>query len=156
MRQSARWPLSGTVNRLPLLAIAILCLAMILIVLAVSLLGDDESSSQFPNEVQVDETSNGGVVKVARGGVLIVALASNPSTGFSWRLDELSSAGVDIIETRYVPPGSTAPVLGAPGTEVITFKASEDGTAQIVLEYRRGFEPGRPAERTFRLTVEIS
>jgi inhibitor of cysteine peptidase len=152
--QSARSPLSGEVNKLALLTIALAGIAIIVVV-AKSLLGGDVTSGQFPAEVQVSETSNGGVVKLARGGVLIVALASNPSTGFSWRLDERSSTGIQIIETRYVPPGSTGPILGAPGTEVMTFKASEEGTARLVLEYRRGFEPGLPAEQTFRLTIEV-
>ena len=54
-----------------------------------------------------------------------------------------------------MPPGSTAPVVGAPGTEVFTFRAVQAGRFDLLLEYRRSFEPNEPPARTFRVTVAI-
>ncbi|MPZ50554.1 MAG: hypothetical protein GEU75_14865 [Dehalococcoidia bacterium] len=60
------------------------------------------------------------------------------------------------IEGDHAPgAGRTQPVLGAPGTEVFTFKATEAGTIQLVLEYRRSFEPEVPPSKTFRITAEV-
>ena len=118
--------------------------------------GDDDDSGDFPSEVQLSDEDNGSSVQLARGGKLIVALASNPTTGYSWSVGESSDAALVLQgEPQYVPAGSTTPVVGAGGTEVFTFEASDTGTANLVLEYRRPFEPGVAPQQTFSVTVEI-
>lgn len=123
---------------------------------AVSCGDDDDSTSAFPNEVQITETNAASTIQLALGGQLIVALVSNPTTGFSWSVGETSDAALVLQgEPRYAPAGSTTPVVGAGGTEVFTFKAEEPGTANLVLEYKRAFEPDVAPEQTFSVTVEI-
>ncbi len=109
-----------------------------------------------PDEVQLTEDDDGKTVELANGGQLIVALASNPTTGFSWSVSESSDPQLVLQgEPKYVPAGSTSPVVGAGGTEVFTFKAVDSGTAKLTLEYRRPFEPGVAPAKTFSVTVEI-
>ena len=109
-----------------------------------------------PAEVQLTDADNGSTVQLANGGTLIVALPSNPSTGFSWSVSEQSSAQLVLQgEPAFVPGGSTAPVPGAGGTQVFTFKAESSGTAELTLEYRRDLEPGEAPEDAFDVTVEI-
>jgi len=108
------------------------------------------------NEVQLTDRDDGGTARLALDGSLIVALTSNPSTGFAWSVSERTGQGLVLTgPPAYVPGGPTAPVVGAPGTEVFTFRAVESGTFQLVLEYRRSFEPDQPPARTFRVTVAI-
>jgi inhibitor of cysteine peptidase len=116
----------------------------------------DREKSSYPKEVQLTDSDNGSTVRLAKGGQLIVALQSNPSTGFSWYVGERAGPELELVgEPRFVPAGSTTPVVGAPGTQVFTFKASGAGTVQMVLEYKRSFEPNVPPAKTFSLTVEI-
>jgi inhibitor of cysteine peptidase len=117
---------------------------------------DDEDVADFPAEVQLTDADDGSTVQLALRGELIVALASNPTTGFSWSIGEDSDEGLVLQgEPRYVPAGSTTPVVGAGGTEVFSFEADDSGTSRLVLEYRRPFEPGVAPEQTFSVTVEI-
>jgi inhibitor of cysteine peptidase len=157
MRQSADWRILPSTRAAALvLAIAFGIILIAMVWLGLSWIRDDQSPSVSAKEVQLSDPDNGAVVNLTRGGKLIIALASNPSTGFSWYLGERAEPGLELVDgPRYVPPGSTQPVLGAPGTEVFTFNATEVGTAQIVLEYRRSFEPDLPPSKTFRVTAEV-
>jgi len=114
--------------------------------------------------VQLTDEDNGKTVRLARGGTMIVALESNPSTGFSWYVGETAGPELSLSgEPTFVPPGSTSPVVGAAGTQVFTFVTTDVGmppagtpaVVQVVLEYKRGFEPNTPPEKTFKFTVEI-
>jgi inhibitor of cysteine peptidase len=133
---------------------------LLLIPLAFAILavacGDDDDTSDYPAEVQVTESDANSTVQLALDGELIVALASNPTTGFSWSVGEDSDENLVVQgEPTFVPAGSTTPVVGAGGTEVFTFRAESTGTARLVLEYKRQFEPSVKPEQTFSLTVEI-
>ncbi|MDA1004529.1 MAG: protease inhibitor I42 family protein [Chloroflexi bacterium] len=112
--------------------------------------GDDR-----PDEIQLTQADNGATVRLAQGGTLLVALPSNPSTGYRWWVAEGSGAALELIDVRYVPPGSTMPVVGAAGTEVFRFRAVAPGVTSLVLDYARGFEPGVPATSTFTVSVHI-
>ena len=112
--------------------------------------------SAYPKEVQLTDADAGKSVKLANGGKLIVALVSNPSTGFRWAVAEPSPVQLRLEgEPKYVPPGSTTPVVGAAGTEVFTFTAVSAGTASLTLNYARSFEPAVAPEKTFIITVDI-
>lgn len=109
-----------------------------------------------PSEVQLTDRDDGGSVRLARGGSLVVELVSNPSTGYAWTVSDRSGSGIVLVgPPQYIPPGSTGPVVGAPGTEVLRFAATVPGSHELVLEYRRSFEPNAAPERTFRVTVQI-
>lgn len=126
-----------------------------------------QATSQAPaaRELQLTDADNGTTVRLARDGRLIIALQSNPSTGFSWYVGAMAGPELQLSgKPVYAPPGSTAPVAGAPGTQVFTFVTTGIGmppagtraVVQMVLEYRRSFEPDVPAAKTFNLTVEIN
>ena len=105
-------------------------------------------------EVRVDETYAGKEVEIAEGGVLIVTLESNPTTGYQWELSEIT--GNDILElvSSEFQPAETG-LVGAGGTEVWTFKALARGEATINLEYSRPWEGGEKGEKTFSLNVVV-
>ena len=121
--------------------------------------------ASYPMEVQLTDADNGRTVQLAQGGKLIIALQSNPSTGFSWYAGELAGPQLRLAgEPEYVPPASTTPVVGAVGTQVFTFEApagialdpaTQTGIVQLSMEYRRGFEPNAAPDKKFAVTVEI-
>lgn len=117
---------------------------------------DDDDGGGAPAEVQLTKADNGKTVTVALNGTVIVALASNPSTGYSWAVVATEPANLELDgEPTYVPPGSTTPVVGAAGTEVFTFKAIETGTSKLSMAYARSFETGVAPEETFEVTVKV-
>jgi inhibitor of cysteine peptidase len=109
----------------------------------------------YAAEVQLTDRDSGGSVKLALDGTLIVALPSNPSTGYAWGIEgELPDGLRQEGEKRYVPAGSTEPVAGAGGTEVFTFTAVEKGDVALKLVYTRAWEDG-VAERMFSVGVAV-
>ena len=112
-------------------------------------------SGAYPAEIQLTDADAGSSVKLALDGTLIVALPSNPSTGYSWTIvgslpDILRQEG----EPRFVPAGSTEPVVGAGGTEVFAFAAVEKGNATLELAYGRPLENAAP-KPTFSIEVAV-
>jgi predicted secreted protein len=125
--------------------------------------GDDDNddngdptvtSSPAPAEVQLTEPDNGTTVTLAADGTLIVALASNPSTGYSWAIVSPEPEFLELDgEPKFVPAGSTTPVVGAGGTQVFTLKATGAGTSTLMMEYNRTTTPPEEPEETFTVTV---
>jgi inhibitor of cysteine peptidase len=78
--------------------------------------------------VTVGARMNGKAVTVPRGGRLVVRLASNPSTGYSWRI-VARPTGVRLLSRSYVPPQSGR--VGAGGVAVFTFRVSAPGVLRL-------------------------
>jgi inhibitor of cysteine peptidase len=106
------------------------------------------------NDVNVDDSYSGKQVELAVGQSLVVTLASNITTGYSWSLTENSDGSV-LSETgnEYVAPQTT--LMGAGGKEEWTFKALKKGTSTISMEYSRPWETDTPPAETFDLTVVV-
>lgn len=140
-----RWQLS----RMAFLIAAATALALFL-----AACGDDDDDAAA--EVQLTQADSGKTVSLARGGTLIVALTSNPSTGYAWSVVSPEPKNLELDgQPEFVPPGSTSPVVGAAGTQVFTFKAVATGKSTLRMEYRRSFEPNEPAQGTFTVEVEV-
>ena len=113
------------------------------------------SETETADEVHVDDSHSGEEVNVDAGNLLIVTLESNPTTGFTWRLAEITDEAVlEQVSQNFEPPGAGAPV-GAGGKEVWTFKALEKGESTISMEYQRPWEEDTPPAKTFVLTVMV-
>ena len=93
-------------------------------------------------------------ITIAEGTELIVKLASNPSTGYSWTQPTIESPDI-LTQTgsEYVAPAGNA--LGTAGTQAWTFKASGRGSSIVEMEYGRPWEGGEKGEWTFRLAVTV-
>lgn len=115
-----------------------------------------EDDNEAPDEVQLTQADNGKTVQVANGGALVVALTSNPSTGYGWVIVDPEPAILELDgEPKFVPAGSTTQVVGAPGTEVFTFRAVEKGESTLKMEYRRSFEPNQAPADSFSIEVKV-
>jgi predicted secreted protein len=82
--------------------------------------------------------------KVAAGGTVTIRLPANPTTGYSWSVDDAGSQGLDLL-TLTGQSFETAPQgaerAGAPGEQVFTFMAQRRGQARVVIHYRRPWVP---------------
>ncbi|NUN93449.1 MAG: protease inhibitor I42 family protein [Verrucomicrobiae bacterium] len=116
------------------------------VMVAVWLAGCAATGSRFTGESQS--------IDAIPGQRFEIALESNPTTGYSWTLAErLDDRAIAFVGKTYHPGGSAA--MGAGGVEVWTFVARREGTARIVLAYRRPWEKGQaPAmTRVFRVAA---
>lgn len=95
----------------------------------------------------------GDRVRIAIGHVEKIFLKENPSTGYTWKIDDAASAGLDILsitDNGHVR-GGHAP--GSPGTRHWSLRARRAGHARIVFIYQRPWEP-QPVE-TRSIDVEV-
>jgi inhibitor of cysteine peptidase len=101
----------------------------------------------------VTEAQNGKTIVIAKYAPLIIALESNPSTGYSWRVSKNDSAIVKLIEQSAFPPMMRMP--GAPSHEMFKFKAIATGSDSIELEYLRPWEKGVAPVKKFSIEVTV-
>jgi len=141
------------------LIVTALMLTVLLVAVACSPAGASPAA-EASIDVSIDEFEQANditrEVTVADGGTVTVSLGSNPTTGFSW--DEaaqiadptvLQQTGMEMV------PAEGQGLVGAPGTQVWTFKALKTGTTTVAMEYSRPWEGGEKGVWTFDLTVTV-
>jgi predicted secreted protein len=94
-------------------------------------------------------------IAVSVGQEFKLALESNPSTGNQWLLAKpLDEHLLKLLGTEYRRGRSGTP--GAPGNEILSFRALSDGKAEIRLKYGRLWERDSGAARKTNFVVVIS
>ncbi|MFC1984302.1 protease inhibitor I42 family protein [Chloroflexota bacterium] len=105
--------------------------------------------------VLVDNSDSGDAVKLCINSELIIDLESNATTGFQWEVVEVSEQGIiEKVNNEYNAPEAGAPV-GAGGIERWTFKALNEGTTRLYMEYSQPWQGGTKAAETFTLIVIV-
>ncbi len=105
-----------------------------------------------PPEHRVDETANGGQVSLKVGETLVVALASNPSTGYSWEIAELDQLVLKLTKEDFKVDSD---LVGAPGTQLFFFEALKVGQTSLQIVYHRPWETGVEPTDTFSIAVQV-
>lgn len=132
-----------------------IAIAAVAVALAV-LLGACGSSSDSSK----DGASSGGKpavyergdsIKAKVGDEFVVALEANPTTGYEWTAAD--NPDVTFVSSKQVQPSNG--MMGAPGTQRLTFRATKAGTTTLVLNYARSFEPDVPPVQTERFPVTV-
>jgi inhibitor of cysteine peptidase len=118
--------------------------------------GPTPTQTPTGQEVWVTEEDSGGTVTIGMADSLIVALDSNPTTGFSWTLVYISDGVVTNVSNEYIPnPTPTGePIVGSGGEEIWTFAPQAAGISTIEMMYSRPWESVEPAAR-FNITVTV-
>lgn len=114
------------------------------------------TSPAAPEEPEADELTeadNGTTVTIATGATFVLALESNPSTGYTWQLVTAPDAAIVSVSDVQFEPGDTE-LIGAPGTDRWLFTGLAAGTTELQLDY---VGPGTDAEiaQTFTLTIVV-
>ncbi|MBF6296875.1 protease inhibitor I42 family protein [Nocardia amamiensis] len=117
----------------------------------------DATHSDFANPVvRVVETDNGQERRLRVGQRLVVALPSNPSTGYSWSIADLDASVAKQDGAADFEPDPAVPVApGAGGTSVWSFVGAAAGVTSLRMEYMRPWEHGSAPAATFTLTLEV-
>ena len=101
----------------------------------------------------IDQTFDGGRVALPVGQVLELRLLENPTTGFTWRVDQNGSPACVVAGSEFAA-GRVQP--GAPGEHIWKIRGVSAGDCQIALTYRRSFETGAAPARTFHVQVHVT
>jgi inhibitor of cysteine peptidase len=97
-------------------------------------------------------SDNGDEIELRRGQTVAVELGGNPSTGYTWEAVEFDEQVLrQIGEPSFTPDSDAA---GAPGTQVLRFRAVEEGSTTLRLVYHRPWEDAEP-ERSFSVEIVV-
>ena len=100
-------------------------------------------------------TDSGQTINIGANQEFIIALGSNPTTGYSWQ-ESYDETKVELVKKSY-EPGEKAKqgVVGAGGVEYFRFKPLKTGKTEITLVYKRPWEEPTPEDVTKIFTVNI-
>jgi inhibitor of cysteine peptidase len=91
---------------------------------------------------------------LAKGQVVKITVASNPTTGFRWMLaTQPDPKVVKLLSQNYKP--SEPKRMGSGGTETWAFQAVGPGRVKINLVYLRPWEKNKPPARSRLVEVEV-
>ncbi len=105
-----------------------------------------------PEQIVVTAADDGRQIELSEGQVLVVRLVSNPSTGYGWQVVRPALGGI-LRQADAVDFQPHSDLLGAPGTEILSFEGVSAGEVTLTLEYRRPWESGAEPVETFHLQV---
>lgn len=84
---------------------------------------------------------------------ILIALESNPTTGYSWEAS-YDETRLELVEETYeLGEYAEQGLVGAGGTELFRFKALKSGEAKITMDYKRSWETEVLEQKVF--TVEV-
>ncbi|MFC1875154.1 protease inhibitor I42 family protein [Chloroflexota bacterium] len=85
--------------------------------------------------------------------VVLIALESNQTTGYSWEAS-YNETRLELVEETYeLGEYAEQGLVGAGGTELFRFKALKSGEAKITMDYKRSWETEVLEQKVF--TVEV-
>jgi len=83
----------------------------------------------------------------------IIALDSNPTTGYDWE-ESHDAAMVKLVEKKYRPDEKAAGLVGAGGTQYFQFKALKVGKTSITFAYKRPWEEDIAEQKAFNIDIK--
>ncbi|MBA7588676.1 hypothetical protein ES708_30741 [subsurface metagenome] len=85
--------------------------------------------------------------------IILIALESNPTTGYSWEAS-YDETMLELVEETYeLGEYAQQGVVGAGGTELFSFRALKSGEVEITMVYKRSWEEEALDQKVF--TVDI-
>jgi copper homeostasis protein (lipoprotein) len=105
--------------------------------------------------VTLAEGDSGKVIDVGPGERVIVRLASNRTTGYSWALLTSGSDALIRLASEYTQVVDPEGKPGAPGVESWYFQAKGSGQQELRFEYRRPWERNVPAAKSTNYTIRV-
>ena len=116
--------------------------------------GLQQSITPSPLNQSTSPISTNATLSVKTNEQFYITLSSNPSTGYAWQVASVSDPDiVRFVDSQYIRPESE--LVGAPGKQILTFNALQEGSATIQLEYVRPFETGVPPVSTYVAEVMV-
>lgn len=90
------------------------------------------------------------------GEIFSITLESNPTTGYSWSIEEPLPEILQKVSNEYKPDDTYGDIVGSGGHEIWTFKAISKGNTTLTFQYSRHWEKDVPPikKETYQITVK--
>ncbi len=84
----------------------------------------------------------------------IIALDSNPTTGYNWEASYDESI-LKLVDSKYeMGKQAQAGLVGAGGTQYFQFKALKTGKTEITVTYKRSWETDFAEQKVFNVDIK--
>lgn len=88
----------------------------------------------------------------------VIAVQSNPSTGYAWHVVNYNKKMLQYLGQSYAPPGGQGLLLGTPGMSHLKFKLRNEQTipmsSTITISYHRSWEKNSEGQlRTYTIRL---
>jgi inhibitor of cysteine peptidase len=99
-------------------------------------------------------TDPGQAISIGVNQEFVIALDSNPTTGYSWQ-ESHDEAILELVEKTY-EPGKEAEqgLVGAGGVEYFRFKALKTGETNVTMQYKRPWEAEVIDQKVFTVNIK--
>lgn len=94
----------------------------------------------------------GQEIEIGVGKKFIIALDSNPTTGYNWEAD-FDEDFLKLVQDEF-KPAEDKDLVGAGGQQRFTFKGVKIGKTKVTLTYKRSWEEGFIDQKVFEVSVE--
>jgi len=86
--------------------------------------------------------------------IILIALESNPTTGYSWEAS-YDETMLELVEETYeLGEYAQQGAVGAGGTELFRFRALESGEVEITMVYKRSWEEEALDQKVFTINID--
>jgi inhibitor of cysteine peptidase len=100
----------------------------------------------------LNSTSNGEIVTIPVGDRVLVRLAENPTTGYTWNVT--SSRGIAVISDTYTAPVTS--LMGAPGYHEWILSPKTVDTYLFRTVSLRPWEGATPTDESYSLVILVT
>lgn len=101
----------------------------------------NDEDTKVESKADIQNLTVDGVKCGMNGSELLITVPSNPSTGYSWVITDLS-AGMTYNDYDFIEDYPDEQLEGAGGTEIMHFNAEEPGDGAIKMVYRQDWDGG--------------
>ncbi len=98
-------------------------------------------------------TDSGQTISIGINQEFVIALGSNPTTGYSWQ-ESYDETVLELVGGESTYKESKEGVVGAGGIEYFRFKALKAGGTEITLAYKRPWEEEIVEQKVFTVNIE--
>jgi len=94
----------------------------------------------------------GQQIEIGVGEQFIIALDSNPTTGYSWEA-KFDEDFLRLVQDEF-KPAEDKDLVGAGGEQRFTFEGAKIGKTRVTLTYKRSWEEGFIDQKVFEVSIE--
>jgi predicted secreted protein len=110
---------------------------------------------QPPRTIEIGEFIQQVQVSLQVGDTLRVVLPSTPSTGYSWHAGTSTVLKATSSSNTAATQKMAQKMVGAAGRQTLVFTAAAAGHGDLILNYSRPWEKGKPAARQYTIAVTV-
>lgn len=102
---------------------------------------------------QPKEYSDAGQeIEIGVGDEFIVALESNPTTGYQWEAD-FDESFLNLVLDKFEPGEAEEGMVGVGGERKLTFEGLKAGETELTLTYKRSWEEDFAEQKVFLISI---